>query len=83
MQQKKFVDYELTGNSRRYFPLVKKEDYFSDQVGDMVERFFDNSALKFASFFAKKGGLSDTELHALHKMISDQIKNQDKNQDHD
>lgn len=83
MQLKKFVDYELMGNSRRYFPLIQKEDYFSNQVGGMVERFFDNSALKFASFFTKNGGLSASELNELQRIISHQIKDQDKIDRHD
>jgi len=83
MQQKKFVRYELMGNSRRYFPLIKKEDYFSKQVNGMVEQFFDNSALSFASFFTRKGGLSKAELSELQKLISDQIKDDNKNSNHD
>jgi BlaI family penicillinase repressor len=29
MRDKGFVDYKLYGNSREYFPLVQKSDYFS------------------------------------------------------
>lgn len=81
MQQKGFVGYELMGNSRRYYPMIKKEDYFTDQVGDIVTHFFDNSALQFASFFTRKGGLSAAELNELQQLIQDQIKN--KNEQYD
>ncbi|MBA3985697.1 MAG: BlaI/MecI/CopY family transcriptional regulator, partial [Flavobacteriales bacterium] len=29
MQDKRFVDYVQDGRSRKYFPLIKKKDYFS------------------------------------------------------
>ncbi|MFT6972209.1 MAG: BlaI family penicillinase repressor, partial [Roseivirga sp.] len=32
MQEKGFVDYKLFGNSREYFPLVKKTEYFSTHL---------------------------------------------------
>ena len=32
MTDNSFIDYNLFGNSREYYPLVKKKDYFSKQV---------------------------------------------------
>lgn len=74
MQDKGFVAYELMGNSRRYYALVNKEAYFSKQVNGLVERFFDNSDLAFASFFTKRGKLSTSELESLQKIIAEQLK---------
>lgn len=82
MHQKHFIGYELMGNSRRYFPVIKKEAYFSCQLDAMVEQFFDNSAFKFASFFTRKGGLSDRELKELQRLIAEQIKDNHKNSNH-
>jgi len=65
MQKKKFIGYTLYGNSREYYPLVKKEVYFSRQVNDMIEQYFDNSALQFASFFTTAAKFSKKELEAL------------------
>ena len=74
MQEKGFVAYELFGNSRRYYPLVSKEDYFSKHVNGLVDKFFDNSPLEFASFFTKRTNLSTKELEALEKLIHEKIK---------
>jgi len=74
MQDKKFVGYKLYGNSRAYFPLIKKEDYFSKHVNGIIKNYFDNSALQFASFFAANTNLSQAELEDLKKIVEDQIK---------
>ena len=73
MQDKGFVAYELFGNSRQYYPLVKKEDYFSKHVNDIIKDFFGNSALQFASFFTQKSDLSAEELEDLKKIIEQEI----------
>src|SRR5215213_4758006 len=62
MQDKGFVGYQLFGNSRQYYPLIKKSDYFSKHVKGMIKNYFGNSALQFASFFTQSGGLTTTEL---------------------
>lgn len=77
MMDKGFVAYQLFGKSREYYPLVKKSDYFSKHVNGLIERFFNNSASQFASFFTSKIKLSTTELEDLKKMIDDQIKKQE------
>src|ERR1035437_7230233 len=37
MQDKGFVGYTMIGNSRQYYPLVKKSDYFSKQVKGIIK----------------------------------------------
>jgi BlaI family transcriptional regulator, penicillinase repressor len=78
MQDKGFVGYQLFGNSRQYYPLIKKSDYFSKHVKGMIKNYFDNSALQFASFFTSIGGLSKSELLELRKHIDDEIKKKKK-----
>lgn len=78
MQKKKFIGYMLYGNSREYYPLVKREGYFSRQVNEMIEQHFDNSALQFASFFTNTAKLSKKELEALKTLIEQQIKKKQK-----
>jgi BlaI family penicillinase repressor len=74
MQNKGFVGYKLMGNSRQYYPLVKKADYFSKQVNSLIKNFFGSSAMQFASFFTTETNLSETELEDLKKIIDTQIK---------
>ncbi|WP_179333606.1 BlaI/MecI/CopY family transcriptional regulator [Winogradskyella costae] len=72
---KGFIDYKTFGKSREYFPLVKKEDYFSKHVNGLIKTFFNDSASQFASFFTRKTDLSTDELEALKKIIDTEIKN--------
>lgn len=74
MQDKGFVAYDIFGNSRQYYPLVKKSAYFSKEVNGIVKNYFNNSALQFASFFTKSGRLSAKELEDLKDIIDDEIK---------
>jgi BlaI family penicillinase repressor len=78
MQDKGFVAYELFGNSRQYYPLIKKEAYFSKQVNGMIKSFFGNSAMKFASFFTASANLSEAELEELKKVIDTEIQKKKK-----
>ena len=74
MQDKGFVDYEQEGRSRKYFPLIKKKDYFGKQVNGLIKNFFNNDAAQFASFFTETSDLSKKELEELKKIIDQQIK---------
>lgn len=74
MQDKGFIGYTLFGNSRQYYPLIKKEEYFSKHINGIIKDFFGNSALQFASFFAKTSNLSAEELEDLKKIVDQEIK---------
>lgn len=74
MQDKGFIGYTLFGNSRQYYPLIKKEAYFSKHVNGIIKDFFGNSPLQFASFFAKTSNLSAEELEDLKKIVDQEIK---------
>lgn len=74
MQNKDLVGFKSFGNSREYFPKVKKEDYFSAEVNSMIDRFFGNSPAQFASFFTANAKLSQEELKELREIINQQIK---------
>ena len=73
MQDKGFVGYKLFGNSRQYYPLIKKTDYFSKKVNGIIKNFFGDSALQFASFFTTTSNLTKAELEALKKIIDQEI----------
>ena len=73
MQDKGFVAYTVFGNSRQYYPLVKKEDYFSKHVKGMIKNYFNNSPLQFASFFTTTSNLTATELEDLKKIVDLEI----------
>ncbi|WP_046755054.1 BlaI/MecI/CopY family transcriptional regulator [Kordia jejudonensis] len=74
MTDKGYVSYTTFGKSREYYPLIKKEDYFSNHLNGLIKNFFNDSASQFASFFTKETNLSDTELKELRKIIDQQLK---------
>ena len=78
MNDKKFVAYNEFGNSREYYPLVKKEDYFSKHVNGLIKNFFNDSASQFASFFTKETNLSTNELEDLKKIIDVELQKKQK-----
>lgn len=78
MIDKNFVAYNEFGNSREYYPLVKKTDYFSKYVNGLISNFFNNSASQFASFFTTETNLSTSELEELKKIIDSEIQKKKK-----
>src|SRR5512147_2352556 len=52
MIDKGFVGFRQYVNSREYYPLVSKREYFSDHLSGIIKDFFNNSTTQFASFFA-------------------------------
>lgn len=74
MQNKDLVGYKLYGNSREYFPKVKKEDYFKNEMTSMIDRFFNSSVSQFASFFTSNSKLSQKQLKELRDIIDKEIK---------
>jgi predicted transcriptional regulator len=74
MQDKGFVGYQTFGNSRQYFALVSKQEYFSKHVKGIIENFFGNSAMQFASFFTTATDLTSAELESLKNIIEQEIK---------
>jgi BlaI family penicillinase repressor len=78
MQNKGFVAYKLMGNSRQYYPLVKKADYFSKQVNSLIKNFFGSSAIQFASFFTTETNLTESELEDLKKIVENELQKKKK-----
>lgn len=78
MQDKGFVAYETFGNSRQYYPLVKKSAYFSKEVNGIIKNYFNDSALQFASFFTSSSNITPAELEDLKKIIDLEIKRREK-----
>jgi len=73
MIDKGFVSYKLFGNSREYYPLIKKTDYFSDHINGLIKDFFNNSTAQFASFFANETEMNKEELKELRDLVDKKI----------
>ncbi|MCI4669207.1 MAG: BlaI/MecI/CopY family transcriptional regulator [Bacteroidia bacterium] len=73
LKEKGYVDYKLFGNSREYFPLVSRNEYFSDHLKVVIKNFFNNSVEQFGSFFTKEMDISHEELLSLKKIVDDKL----------
>ena len=73
MIDKGFVSYKQYGNSREYFPLIKKADYFSEHINGLIKDFFNNSTAQFASFFTNETDMNQQELKELRDLVDKKI----------
>jgi len=73
MIDKGFVSYKIYGNSREYFPLVEKADYFSNHLNVLIKDFFNDSTTQFASFFTNETDMSQEELKELREIVDKKI----------
>ena len=78
MFEKGVISYNLYGNSREYYPLIKKSDYFSNHVSGLIKNFFNNSPLQFASFFTSETNLSSEELVEIRNFIDKELQKKKK-----
>ena len=74
LNDKGFISYRVYGNSRQYYPLISKEQYFSTHMKGMLKNFFNSSVEQFGSFFTKEIDISDEDLKKLRKIIDERIK---------
>lgn len=74
---KGFVGFTTFGNSREYYPIVKKSDYFSKHVKGLIKTYFGDSVSQFASFFTAEANLSKEELEELKRIVDNQLKNKE------
>lgn len=70
--KKEVLRAEKLGNTYQYSPVQDFEEYREDTIGDIKEKFFDNSFPKMLSHFAKKERLTDEEREDLINIIKDQ-----------
>jgi BlaI family penicillinase repressor len=73
MIDKGFVNYKQYGNSREYYSLIKKTDYFSDHIHGLIKNFFNNSTAQFASFFTNETEMNSEELKELRDLVDKKI----------
>jgi len=75
MCDKDYISFERLGRDKQYYPVLKKNDYFSKQVNGIITHFFNDSKSQFASFFTKNADLSMQELEELQALLQEKINN--------
>ena len=71
LEEKGFIGHEQFGNTHRYFAAITKEDYRKSTLGNVVNKYFNNSYKNVVSLFVEDQNLS---LDELRKLI-DEIEN--------
>ncbi|MCX2738555.1 BlaI/MecI/CopY family transcriptional regulator [Pontibacter anaerobius] len=69
LEKKGYVQGEKLGNSYRYHPLIKQEDYKKRFMKGFVGDYFKNSYKELVAFFAKEKQISAEELKEIINMI--------------
>ncbi|MBC6991544.1 BlaI/MecI/CopY family transcriptional regulator [Hymenobacter sp. BT491] len=69
LERKGYLSSEKLGNSYRFAPLVKAEEYRKRYMSDFVGDYFKNSYKELVSFFAKEKKISASELQEIIDMI--------------
>jgi BlaI family penicillinase repressor len=69
LEDKGFLDHEITGNIYCYFPVISRADYQKFALKDIVSQYFDNSYPRMLAFFAKEQNLSEKELSEIIQII--------------
>jgi predicted transcriptional regulator len=69
LEQKGFLTTRKEGRGHVYIPRVKKEDYESRTVRDVVDRVFEGAPVALARQLLQTSELSGDELAELRRMI--------------
>lgn len=70
MADKGYIGYETIRGSRRYNPLLRREDCVETESAAMLEKMTDKSAKLFLVSMVQKSGLSEEDREELQKLIA-------------
>jgi predicted transcriptional regulator len=74
LEEKGFVGHEAFGNTHRYFPLVSREAYRREFIGESIADYFDHSYKSLVSHFAREEKISADDLREIIALIEKQKK---------
>ncbi len=78
LEKKGFIGYKAYGKTHQYYPLISKETYKKELMGNMVKNYFSNSFKQLVSFFANDKQMSLNELEEIQTLIEKEITKQKK-----
>lgn len=70
MADKGYIGYETVRGSRRYSPLLRREDCVETESAAILEKMTGKSAKLFLVSMVQKGGLSEEDRKELQKLIA-------------
>lgn len=78
LEKKGFVGYRAYGKTHEYFPIVEKEAYRKELMGNVVKNYFSNSFKQLVSFFTNEKQMTLKELEELRVLLDIEISKQKK-----
>jgi predicted transcriptional regulator len=71
LERKNFLSSEKVGNTYRYIPEIKEEEYKKRFMSGFVNDYFKNSYKDLVAFFANEKKISANDLKEIIKLIED------------
>jgi len=65
IEEKGYIDHEQFGNTHRYFAAISKEVYRKRTLGNVVQKYFNNSYKNVVSLLVEEENISLEELKKL------------------
>ncbi len=78
LEKKGFIAHRAIGNTYLYYPTVSKEKYLKDFIPGILRKYFNGSFSELTSFFAKENQMSIAELTELIDIVSEELKENNK-----
>lgn len=72
LEVKGFVNHEVFGNTHRYFPIISQEQFSKGVLGNVVNRYFENSYKSVVSALIDEEKISVEELEELIRKVQNQ-----------
>ena len=72
LETKGFLDHEAFGNTYRYRPIISQELLSKGVLGNVVNRYFENSYQQVVSTLIKEEKISVEELQELIRKVQNQ-----------
>ncbi len=69
--KKEIVSFKSYGGSYQYFPMISKDGYRKDQMGRLVNNYFDNSLSEVVSFLSERKDLDVDELNEALSLLEE------------
>ena len=73
LEKKGMVAYDAYGKTHRYYALVTPAGYKKGRFKDILNKHFNNSYKKFASFFAQEEDVSIDDLEDMKRIVEEEI----------
>lgn len=65
LESKGFVSHETFGSTYRYFPMLSREDFQKETLGNVISKYFNNSYMNIVSSLVEEEKISLDELKEL------------------